>query len=227
MKMKQCPNGHFYDQIKDQTCPYCKNLAPAAGTQEERRGAKTVGIMQAGDGPVPAQATGAGTQEERRGSKTVGIMQAGAGPVPAQAPAPQAEAGKAREPAEKSGGHTVAIIAQKLGVDPVVGWLVCVEGKDKGRDFRIHADNNFIGRDEQMDIALTSDETISRRNHAVISFDSQTGIFYFSPDEGRSITRHNGNPIFSTVELSPKDELEIGTTKLLFVPLCGKDFCWE
>lgn len=196
MKMKQCPNGHFYDQTKDQACPYCKNLSPSSVNPEERRGSKTVGIMPAGASPAPA---------------------------------PQAEERKAPEPAPRAAaaGHTVAIIEQKLGVDPVVGWLVCVEGKDKGRDFRIHADNNFIGRDEQMDIALTSDETVSRRNHAVISFDSQTGIFYFSPDEGRSITRHNGNPIFSTVELSPKDELEIGTTKLVFVPLCGKDFSWE
>src|SRR5262249_26846325 len=32
------------------------------------------------------------------------------------------------------------------GISPVVGWLVCVEGPDKGRDFRIHSEKNFIGR---------------------------------------------------------------------------------
>jgi hypothetical protein len=199
MKMKQCANGHFFDQAKNQTCPYCKNLSPSPGAQDERRGSKTVGIMQ---------------EKE-----------------PACAPPLAAETPKAQEPAAKTdaaaGGHTVAIIEQKLGMDPVVGWLVCIEGKEKGRDFRIRADNNFIGRDESMDIALTFDETVSRRNHAVISFDPQTGIFYFTPDEGRSIIRHNGNPVFSTVELLPKDELTIGMTKLLFVPLCGKDFSWD
>src|SRR5881394_738435 len=27
--------------------------------------------------------------------------------------------------------------------EPVVGWLVCVEGPDRGRDFRLHAEKNF------------------------------------------------------------------------------------
>ena len=224
MIMKQCANGHFFDQTKDQTCPYCKNLASSAGIQEERRGSKTIGIMQSE--PTPTAPDPVHT------AAPVDISVAVPTPIAADTTAivKDSVAAVISPQLQKKGadaGHTVAIIAQKLGVDPVVGWVVCVEGKDKGRDFRIHADNNFIGRDEQMDIALISDETISRRNHAVISFDSKTSTFYFSPDEGRSITRHNGKPLFSTVELAPKDEIEIGLTKLIFIPLCGKDFNWE
>ena len=35
-----------------------------------------------------------------------------------------------------------------------------------------------------------------------------------------------GKVILSTVELAPKDKLEIGKGTFLFVPLCGDDFAW-
>ena len=123
-------------------------------------------------------------------------------------------------------GRTVAVIKQSMGIDPVVGWLVCVSGKEKGRDYRIHSDNNFIGRSERMDICIRGDETISRENHAIISYDSQDKIFYFSPGDGRSIVRYNGKAIFQTVELKNHDRILIGKTELIFVPLCDAAFNW-
>ena len=124
-------------------------------------------------------------------------------------------------------GRTVAIMKEKIGVDPVVGWLVCTEGGDKGRDFRIHADNNFIGRSAKMDISIDGDETVSRENHAILSYDPKDNTFYFSPSEGRSIVRLNDKAIFATEKLAPYDTVEIGKTKLLFIPLCGDKFTWE
>lgn len=70
-------------------------------------------------------------------------------------------------------GRTVALIQTDIGIDPVVGWLICVEGKERGRDYRIHTDNNYIGRSEKMDICLRGDETISRENQAIITYDAQ------------------------------------------------------
>ncbi|MDR0964519.1 MAG: FHA domain-containing protein [Clostridium sp.] len=123
-------------------------------------------------------------------------------------------------------GRTVAIIKEDLGIDPVVGWLVNIEGKDKGRDYRIHTDNNFIGRSEKMDICIRGDDTISRENHAIISYDARDKIFYFSPGDGRSIIRLGGKAIFTTTQLHAYDTIEIGKTKLLFMPLCGEEFEW-
>jgi pSer/pThr/pTyr-binding forkhead associated (FHA) protein len=120
----------------------------------------------------------------------------------------------------------VALIKQEIGIDPVVGWLVCIDGKEKGRDYRIHSDNNFIGRSEKMDICIRGDETISRENHAVISFDSRDKVYYFSPGDGRSIVRLNDKAIFSTSQLQANDTIEIGKTKLMFIPLCGERFEW-
>lgn len=123
-------------------------------------------------------------------------------------------------------GRTIAIVHQDMGIDPVVGWMVCVNGKEKGRDYRIHSDNNYIGRSEKMDICIRGDETISRENHAVISYDSIGIIYYFSPGEGRNIVRYNGKAIFQTVELHAYDRVIVGKTELLFIPLCGETFEW-
>ncbi len=124
-------------------------------------------------------------------------------------------------------GRTVAIIKEEIGIDPVVGWLVCVDGSDKGRDYRIHSDNNFIGRSEKMDICIRGDETISRENHAIISFDTRDKVYYFSPGDGRSIVRLNDKALFMTSEIKAYDTIEIGKTKLLFMPLCGERFDWN
>lgn len=123
--------------------------------------------------------------------------------------------------------RTIAVVQQNMGIDPVVGWLVCVNGKEKGRDYRIHSDNNFIGRSEKMDICVRGDETISREKHAVVSYDSSDRIYYFSPGEGRNIVRYNGKAIFQTVELNMYDRIVIGKTELVFMPLCGHDFDWS
>ena len=52
---------------------------------------------------------------------------------------------------------------------PVVTWLVCIDGPSKGRDYRIHSQNNFIGRSRSMDICIEGDNTISSERSAVLS----------------------------------------------------------
>ena len=123
-------------------------------------------------------------------------------------------------------GRTVAIIKEELGIDPVVGWLICLDGTEKGRDYRIHTDNNYIGRGEKMDICIRGDDTISRENHAIIGYDARDKVFYFTPGDGRSIVRLNDKGIFATAELKSHDIVEIGKTKLIFLPLCGENFDW-
>ena len=124
-------------------------------------------------------------------------------------------------------GATVAVIKKKMGIDPVVGWLVCVEGAERGRDYRLHADNNFVGRDKSMDVCIEGDDTISREKHAVITCDLDTLSFYLTPKDGRSNPHLNGKPVFSTVELSPYDRIRLGQTTLLFLPFCGERFSWQ
>ncbi|MDD6157649.1 MAG: FHA domain-containing protein [Lachnospiraceae bacterium] len=122
---------------------------------------------------------------------------------------------------------TVAEAVKKIGFQPIAGWLVCVDGEGKGKDYKILYGRNFIGRDRSMDICIQGDKTISRVNHASISYDDKAKKYYYSPEIGRSIDYINGNPVFETVELHNRDCIEIGSMKLVFAPLCGDNFRWE
>lgn len=113
------------------------------------------------------------------------------------------------------------------GMDPVVGWLVAVTGSRKGTDYRIHSDNNFIGRSRRMSICISDDNTISNENHAIVSYDTRNKKFYFTPGTVENIVRVNENAVFSTTELRAYDIIEIGVTKFVFIPLCGEGFEWE
>ena len=110
---------------------------------------------------------------------------------------------------------------------PVVGWLVAIEGAERGNDYRIRAGYNYVGRGEFMDICIRGDKSISRNKHAVLIYDYEEKVFLFGPVEGKSLIRLNNKLILSPQELKPYDILTIGTTKLMFVPLCGEGFNWD
>ena len=110
---------------------------------------------------------------------------------------------------------------------PVVGWLVCIEGADRGRDYRIHAGYNSIGRSEHMDIYIAGDSTISRDRHARIAYDPEERVFFFGPAEGRNLVRLNGKLIMQPTELHAYDIIGFNKTKLMFVPFCGERFNWD
>lgn len=136
-----------------------------------------------------------------------------------------------RPPSQTTGrperGATVAVIKKKLGIDPVVGWLVCIEGPDKGTDYRLHADNNYIGRDPSMDVCIAGDDTVTRERHALVTYDYETETFYIAPTGGKKNPRLNGKPVLTALELAPYDRIQLGETVLLFVPFCSEQFSWK
>jgi len=113
------------------------------------------------------------------------------------------------------------------GIDAVVGWLVCVHGRNRGRDYRIRSENNTVGRAENMDICISGDDLISRERHTVITFDPQQNTFHLSPAEGRSLVFLNSKAVLTPQELKPYDEIMLGATKLRFIPFCGDKFKWS
>ena len=122
---------------------------------------------------------------------------------------------------------TVGVMSREIGIDPVVGWLVCVSGPDKGLDFRIRSENNSIGRSEQMRICIDGDEGISRENHAFIAFDPKTRCFTLSPGISRGIVYIDDQAVFAPTRLEALQRIQMGNTVLLFVPLCGEKFQWS
>ena len=111
-------------------------------------------------------------------------------------------------------------------LEPVVGWLVCVEGPMRGLDYRIHAGYNYIGR-EVGDIHIAGDMQISRQNHAMVAFDAEEQSYYVGPSAGRNLIKVNGKTVLNAMELHSYDVISIGSTKLLVIGLCGEKFRWE
>jgi len=128
---------------------------------------------------------------------------------------------------ERELGVTVGYYAKKLGVEPVVGWLVCTEGADRGRDYRLHGERNFIGRSEKMDVCIRGDDTISRDNHAMVTFNPRANTFKLQPGDGRGLVYLNGQDLDVPAPLKAYDVIELGETKLVFIPFCGESFQWE
>ena len=111
-------------------------------------------------------------------------------------------------------------------MDPVTGWLVCIEGASKGRDYRIRTEKNFIGRSDGMDIQILGDNNIARKNHAVIVYDPKKRVTLLLPGDSHGLVYYNGEAIYSPVELVEHDTIELGKSKFVFVPLCGENFEW-
>ena len=85
------------------------------------------------------------------------------------------------------------------GVDPVVGWLVCVIGEYVGECFNLKAGQNFIGRSLSMDVALINEKSVSREFHAGIIFDPNAKQFFAVP----------------------------GKSTYIFMAFAGNDFMWD
>lgn len=115
---------------------------------------------------------------------------------------------------------------QGLRTNPVVGWLVCTEGSEVGRDFALRAGNNAIGRDKRMDICVRGDEGISAIKAAIVSYEPKKRRFSAIKGEGHTILYVNDEEVVTAKTLKAYDVIELGQTRLMFIPFCGADFSW-
>ena len=122
---------------------------------------------------------------------------------------------------------TMPYFGEVEGIDPVTGWLICIEWPQMGRDYRILSEKNFIGRAEEMHIRIIGDNTISKRNHAVIVYDHKKRNFFMLPGDASGLAYLNSEAVYTPTELSAYDVIQLGRSKFLFIPLCGVHFEWE
>ncbi len=112
--------------------------------------------------------------------------------------------------------------------NPVVGWLVLVDGPGKGRALELGYGMNDIGRGEDARIPLPfGDEEISRHQHAIVTYDPRGRLFYIQHGNARNLTYLNGQPVLQPNQLQGGERITMGVTELMFVPLCGPDFDWQ
>ena len=122
---------------------------------------------------------------------------------------------------------TIGYYSRVIGVEPVVGWLVCIDGEYKGESFKLKSGRNFIGRAANMDVVLSADHSVSRFKHTAIIYEPRSRRFIVAPGESRELCYLNNEVVLSNMPMKAYDVLNLGSTSLMLVPCCGEHFSWE
>lgn len=202
MAITECKNGHIYDSDQYQDCPYCG-------------GGSSVIHFDSAPPATGGRTVAPGAYRERYGSGT-GETRTRKTVAP--------ESDRKRQEEQRK---TVPLYKKRYNLEPVVGWLVCIEGEEKGKSYNLWAKINTIGRSEDMDVCIASDPTISKDTHARLAYDPKHNNYQLIPGMSVNNIYLNDESIYSPTKITAYDLVEFGDTKLLFIPLCGDRFKWD
>lgn len=201
----KCKNGHWFDPNVTRTCPHCKRNGEKLSLQIDHieEDDKTVSFME-------ADLSFGGPSDRAMGSQ-IGV------PVPDFTNVMESDGDDDR---------TISFgFFDVMGVQPVTGWLVCQNGGERGKDYRLHTGKNFVGRSNSMDVCLIDDKSISRDRHCSVTYDPKGNAFYVSAEGGNTVYV-NGGLLEGAKRLVTEDEITIGETKLVFVEYCKEGRTW-
>ena len=206
MAMQQCPNGHLFDDAKNNSCPFCNEGNSLSVTVP-------LSDPQVAESSFPQTAP----------------LDGYIAPNPQINNAVQGGSIPPTTPLETSFGPTMYVdgAVNEKGILEVRGWLVCLEGEKRGEDFKIRGEKNTIGRGSENDIKLDFDNSISKGVNATISYDNRNNIFFIIPGESKNNIYINNNMLMTPVELKDYDVIEFGNTKMIFRSLCNEAFNWS
>lgn len=115
---------------------------------------------------------------------------------------------------------------QKVGHRKVTGWLVCIDGYMTGESFTLYEGINHIGRASHMDVVLFKEPTVSRENHALITYNQKTNTFLLESDNQQTVL-YNKKTFLQPQDLQAYDTIQLGNCILSFIPFCGEHFSWK
>lgn len=186
MAIVLCPNNHYYDDKRNDTCPYCdkiNNSVSNSGLNEQ-----LTSYIDPSDYDDNSQLTEAYGESVSEFEKTIGIF-----------------------------------IDETQNV-LTVGWIVCIEGNEKGKSYTLHSGRNFAGRSTHMDVVL-SDDSVSIEKHFSIVYDPKTVRFYLV--SGSEHTYLNDEAISTEKEIFDGDMIQAGQSRYVFIPFCKEGRDWN
>ncbi len=145
-----------------------------------------------------------------------------AAPVTAPSPAPASDIGKTvtvklpdPEPAKEQNKTKPTAV------------LVCISGANCGDLYAVYEGRNYIASGAEADVKLDKDTSVSAECHAVITYNPSNNQFTLSAGTGRGITYLNGNQVDVSAEIKADDRIKVGSSELLFIPVCSDKFKWD
>ena len=202
MKLKKCLNNHFYDAEANKLCPHC----PVSLHSPKPEANPIVELPHPLDIIVK-------TENAQDG---VSVSTSHLEPASSSKAIP-----------DSTDQKTVAVWETPSGLEPVVGWIVCVKGSYFGQSFTLKTGNNSVGRSMDMNIPLAQENTISRNRHCIITFEPEKQEFFIQPGESTGLSYLNGEVVMSFTRLSERDTISIGSCEFVFYPLCCDNFNWK
>lgn len=208
----ECGKGHVYDSDLYATCPYCSDSSTSIefGGKAASRGIPKTGPVggYSFTSDVPASTLRPDSAPEvPTGIKKTSPIQQTVGP---------------------DGIKRTTVISPVGGAKELVaGWLVCVEGRNLGKDYRLYARNNTVGMSNKNDVVIPDDPTISNEKQLIISYDPRGNEFTAWSADGKNNNYLNNKALYTATPLKAYDLLEVGQTKLIFIPFCSEAFQWK
>lgn len=147
--------------------------------------------------------------------------------APPAAPAAPAPAIAPVAPVTEKPQVTVAPKTAKPAKTKPVAFMVCVAGNNLGDSYTVSEGRNYIAGGADADIRLDKDPEVSAECHAVVTYNPSTNKFTLSAGTGRGITYLNGDQIDVSSDLNADDRIKVGSSELLFIPVCTDKFKWE
>jgi hypothetical protein len=216
---KRCDNGHFIDEAWD-ICPYCPQdesepeIPVVRPRSIEQPIAASAPALAPAPSPMPRALPSIADRAEALAAPRPRPVTSGGG----------AAAAVAVPPAERT------VAAQRLEVGQqqkryVVGWLVGLNGPNRGEAFPVRMGRNVIGRDKRSDIVINDDQASS--HHADLVFRPEERRFILMDHNSTNGTYVNETEIEPRRDLIEKDVVRIGSHRFLFSPLCHDGFHWD
>jgi len=200
MRMVTCNNGHYYDQEKNVNCPYCAN---------------TTNIH------MPEQQSSFQMSDESE--KTALYENPAADDERTVFNAPSSSGGVVTEMTQGE-----EQVVENKGPILLSGWLAIISEEGRGASYNLTFGMNTIGRSDENHIAIKNgDSSISREKHALIIYDYANNVFYIKHGDGQFLSYLNGEVLLETKQLKANDKIKLGSTELIFIPLCSDEFNWK
>ena len=107
--------------------------------------------------------------------------------------------------------------APPRGNEPIVAWLVCVNGVERGKIFTIRDKLNIVGSAPNNDIVIHGEANIAPENHACIAYDSKSTACLLLPG-AKGIVNLNGVFNDYAQPLNTFDIITFGNSQYVYAP---------
>lgn len=122
--------------------------------------------------------------------------------------------------------RTIGFFAKSKGNDFVTGWLVCVAGPERGRDYRLHHGYNNMGRGIAQDIFVAEDPEMARDGHCTVVYDHKNVQFLLMPLKG-NLVYFNDKLLETPIRLENGDRFKAGGSEFELIVFCRKGHTWD